>query len=106
MILNFLERVKDVERGTFDVERIVDGIVDVQDSKFETRFIIEHSNGKSEVLTFSKENENNPYHSMWLLNDNFKTLKQIKDFIVDYQKNPVGLHFNKDGVEIPENKML
>ena len=102
MILNFLERVKDVEKGVFDVERIVDGIVDVQDSKFETRFIIEHSNGKSEVLTFSKENKNNPFHSMWLLNDNFKTLKQIKDFSVDYQKDPVGLYFKKDGVEIPE----
>lgn len=87
MILNFLERVKDVEKGVFDVERIVDGIVDVQDSPHETRFIIEHSNGKSEVLTFSKESKNNPFHSMWLLNDNFKTLRQIKDFTIDYTDN-------------------
>lgn len=73
MILQYLLRLND--KGTEKVERIEDGVLATTIKENEIVVTLEEKSGRKGTVTFLKNDSQ--IYSMWLLNDNFKTLKKL-----------------------------
>lgn len=73
MILQYLLRPND--KGTEKVERIEDGVLATTIKENEIEVTLEEKSGRKGTVTFLKNDSQ--IYSMWLLNDNFKTLKKL-----------------------------
>lgn len=73
MILQYLLRPN--EKGTEKVERIEDGVLATTIKENEIVVTLEEKSGRKGTVTFLKNDSQ--IYSMWLLNDNFKTLKKL-----------------------------
>lgn len=74
MILQYLSKAEDENGKKIEIETIKDGVysVEVHPHKIEVSF---DKNGNRYVVEFSRNNTQ--IYNMWLLNDEFQTLKRL-----------------------------
>lgn len=74
MILQYLSKI-DVDGKKQTIETVRDNVVKVQEFDTEIQVLFSRPNGEYDLVTFERQHKQ--IYNMWLLNDNFKTLKRL-----------------------------
>lgn len=76
MIIQFLSKVIKENEGWVEfVETVRDNVTDVTETDDRVEVTFSRPNGELDLVTYKKKHHQ--IKDMWLLNDNFKTLKRL-----------------------------